>query len=100
MGDMRYAVINRTTRLVENVIEADSDWVDPDGRRIVPSDAANRGDSFNATTKEFTPGPAPVVTPTAAEVRQTEYAALLTDAARLVYIAEHLDLVVPDDQEE
>lgn len=60
---MRYAMINISTGIVENVIEvdSDSDYTPPDGYEIELSDTANIGDTY--ADGVFTPPPPPVPTP-------------------------------------
>lgn len=60
---MRYALINISTSLVENVIELDpdGDLTQPEGYEVVASDTASIGDTY--ADGVFTPPPPPVLTP-------------------------------------
>lgn len=46
----RKALIDKTTGLVVNIIEADNDWVPPDGFFTLTRVAAHIGDSWNGRT--------------------------------------------------
>ncbi|CAG2136115.1 hypothetical protein [Cupriavidus numazuensis] len=56
---MRYAMINQTSNIVENVLEltdewpGDNSWATPDGYKVIQTDAGNIGDVY--TDGEFSP---------------------------------------------
>lgn len=85
---MRYAVVDRATKTVVNVIEAPDDWVMGDGYRLVKSATAGTGDSYDASTRRFTPA----VRPPPATSPREEYEVATTTAGKLAVIAKHVGL--------
>ena len=91
MDNMRFAVVDRQTRIVVNTIEAPEDWTVDAAYRLVRSETAGKGDSYNASALRFTPAPVPAPEPSPRE----QYEAATTDAERLAVIARRVGLSSP-----
>jgi hypothetical protein len=88
VDDMRYAVVNRQSRVVVNVIDAPADWKVDTDHRLVPTETGGPYDAYNERTGMFTPAVIPAPEPTARE----RYAAASTQTEKLGVIAKQLDL--------
>ena len=90
---MKIAIVSDETNIVENVAIADGEFNPGVGLSSIPSDTAKVGDTWDGD--KFT---SPVVE--SIPIPHEEYAALSTDAERIVYIATSLKLIIPEEESE